>query len=460
MTPEQIELWRRRIRDFTLGNYQYEMGAALERTGEAANALPFYQRALEHCSDDPAVHFRLVALLERIGRSSEAAAAHAKALSKDPNYELKARCAIAVEAIKSDDIARADMILAPTLEASPVNGAVRVLAQILTALSNGGVAESKWDVELLDEWSIPMIQEAFEAAFLKLYKPTAPGNALALLEHGAALCADDARLPRILGDARQAAGDAAGAAKAYARCVKLEPGRADDLTKYGFMLQSAGDIAGSLVALEKAIALPAGPRMHGVYTFFSNSLFAQLRMKDAEALLRSAPPDLMGTADHLTQIGKALSAQERVAEAVTCLQAALDATPTAFWSAAQLSMALLKAGNSATALDRARSAGRLAGARWAVTFEGLALQQMGRIDEALDIQRQAVAAAPDNSWALTNLGLALKATGRDVEALDAHRTAAAIPIANLWLPFEAKLRPTWAQESLRDAYQVLGIASS
>jgi tetratricopeptide (TPR) repeat protein len=184
-------------------------------------------------------------------------------------------------------------------------------------------------------------------------------------------------------------------------------------------------------------------------------------MTDAEALLRSAPAELMETEDHLTQLGKALSAQDRVAEAVACLQAALKTSPTAsFWSVVQLSMALLKTGNPEDALDRARSATRLAGAQWATTFEGLALQQIGRIDEALDIQREAVAAAPDNSWTLTNLGLVLKAIGRDAEALEAHRAAAAIPVANLWLPFEAKLRPGWAQEILRDAYRILGIQPS
>lgn len=91
---------------------------------------------------------------------------------------------------------------------------------------------------------------------------------------------------------------------------------------------------------------------------------------------------------------------------------------------------------------------------FAVTNLGLALQGLGRLNEAVASHHAALRLKPDNPWALTNLALALTAAGDEAGAREAHRKAADKGRVNLL--YEAAQRP-WAADGLIRLYEDMGI---
>lgn len=451
LTPEQVEQWRRNIRDATLANYQYEMGVATERSGETDAALAYYERVLKILPKHPETHVRLAALLDRLGRGDDAAAARRRALAAEPEFELKGCCAIAAAALAQGDMDVAEPMLERAREIAPGHAAVSALTSLSSKAGFGSDAQ-----EPLPDWAQDIVRDACEAVLGRTSLAAGPAAVLALAERGATWFADSPHIWRHLGEARLAVGDQAGAIAAYERCAAAAPDDAGNLTRYGFLLQLAGDIAGSADVLQRALAAPGGPSVFGLYTHLSNALFGLLKLREVDALLRGAPEDVRNTPELSGLRGILALVQGEAKNAVALLRSALNGIPGNVWIMTQLSLALLKAGDPDAAIAMARMATRQAGEPAGTsTFEGLGLQALGRFDEALQIHQRAVAAQPRNGWALTDLGLALQALGRTDEALEAHRSAIAVTCGD-WLPFLALKRPPWAQERLKWAYRELG----
>lgn len=457
LNAEMVDAWRQRIRVHTLAAYQYEMGVAIERTGDVATAEGFYRRAIEIRPDYLEAHFRLWSMLDRL-EQPQAEAVRRQACAVDPDFASKGCCLAAAALIATGQGRGADELVEQALRLAPQDGAVRAIAGILAVLEPDGPVSGTdgWRVADIGAWALDAVRDACAGAVLAM-EAAPPAQILRLSEQAEALCSEDSRILRILGDARYAAGDLDGAVALLGQAASVAPEQTSILARYGFLLQVRGDVAGSLAVLEKAMALPGGAQMDGIYSHYSNALFAAMRLEDAEVLLRSASAERK-TAELRNQLGIALLALDRLDEAATSLRLAMSDRSAAFWSAANLSLVMLKTGNVEAALDAARQATSLSGSAdsWLVTYEGLALQQAGRLEEALDLQRKAVARLPESGWVLTNLALALQGMGKTEEALEAHRQA--IAVHGVWLPFQARQRPAWAQSMLRDAYRSLGSA--
>ncbi|WP_455176099.1 hypothetical protein [Azospirillum largimobile] len=457
---EQIDAWRHRIRTHTLASYQYEMGVAIERTGDAAVAEGFYRRAIEIRPDYLEAHFCLWSMLDRLGHP-QAGAVRQQACAADPDFAVKGCCLSAAALIASGQPGEAAGLVGQALRMAPENGAVRALAGILAVLDPEGAgsaaaADTGWRVADIGGWALEAVRDACTGAIIAMEATAPPARILELSGQAEALCPEDGRILRILGDARYAAGDPGDAVRLMARAVASMPGQAAPLVRYGFLLQVQGDLTASLDVLENAMALPGASQVDGIYTHYTNALCAALRLEDAEAVLKSAPEDKRKSVELSSQLGIVLAAQDRLDEAASSLRIAMADRSSAAWGAANLSLVLLKAGDGEAALGTAREAVHLSGSAdsWMVTYEGLALQQVGRFDEALEAQRKAVASLPENGWVLTNLALALQGAGKSEDALAAHRQA--IAQHGVWLPFQARQRPAWAQSMLRDAYRSLG----
>lgn len=449
----QIELWRRSIRDTTLANYQYEMGVATDRAGETAAAVAFYERALGILPVYPEAHFRLTALLDRLERRGEAEAARRRAQASDPDFAVKGCCAILAAAIIRGDVDKDDTAFAWARTAAPDHPALRALLDVSALEKGGGMGSDT--AEPLPEWARDAVRDAVEATQARV---TGTG-ALMLAERGAAWFPNSPRIWQALGEARFAAHDLAGAIAAYAQCTATAPEDAAYLARHGLLLQQAGDVAGSIALLERALALPGGPQVSGIHIYLSDALFGLLRFDEAEAHLNGILEPLRSKPDLLAQCGVLALARGDAAAAVGRFRAALAAAPRNVWMMTRLSLALLKSGDADGALAMAQAAATQSGLLpGASTFVGLALQGLGRLEEALAVHRKAVEAQPRNGWALTDLGLALQALRRDAEATAAHRSAIAATIGNR-LPFQALLRPVWAQQRLDVAYKALGVVS-
>ncbi|CAO3363309.1 hypothetical protein [Azospirillum melinis] len=84
-----VEAWRINIRVQTFANYHYQMGLALERTGDLPSAHASYRAALTVDPRHAAAAMRLIAALDRSGQQAEAAELHARSLALNPAYEVE-----------------------------------------------------------------------------------------------------------------------------------------------------------------------------------------------------------------------------------------------------------------------------------------------------------------------------------------------------------------------------------
>ena len=83
-----IDRWRQAIRSETFAHYQYQMGIALARTGQAEAAIASFKRALEQRPDHAGARLRLIGLLESIsGGATQAQMLRADGLRLYPHFQ-------------------------------------------------------------------------------------------------------------------------------------------------------------------------------------------------------------------------------------------------------------------------------------------------------------------------------------------------------------------------------------
>lgn len=111
LNAEQIDVWRRNIRDATNANYYLSMGVAIHHQGAPGQALPFLRQGLACpvCRDEMEV--ALADALSAAGDPAEADRVLAAARERDPAAELKGRMAL-LQIYKATTVVKPDSVLA------------------------------------------------------------------------------------------------------------------------------------------------------------------------------------------------------------------------------------------------------------------------------------------------------------------------------------------------------------
>jgi tetratricopeptide (TPR) repeat protein len=187
-------------------------------------------------------------------------------------------------------------------------------------------------------------------------------------------------------------GDLAEAAKLAREAMRQAPGDAAIANTLGNILYAGDDVAGAEAAYRQAAALePAYAEAH-----YNHGLMLDELGRTAEALAaQRRAAALRPYPEALTQIGVALAAEDRHAEALSCFADALKLKPDYFDG-------LYYQGISLTALQRHEDAERALRAALrqkpqsheALHALGAALNYLNREAEALSVYEQAIAAAP------------------------------------------------------------------
>lgn len=123
-TPEQIDKWRRNIRESTLGNYHYQMGATLEHAGQREQALSMYDRAVQNAPREARAWLGIIRLLTETGRSPEADAARASARAIDPNFAANGLAALVSQILERDGLKAASQALHDAISQGASNNAI------------------------------------------------------------------------------------------------------------------------------------------------------------------------------------------------------------------------------------------------------------------------------------------------------------------------------------------------
>lgn len=140
MSLEDIEAWRRRIREYTFGNYHLKMGQAFLQQGEIATAAAAFQRAIEA---DPQLVEAVMLLedaLSTLGQPEAAAAATAQLRHVTPNYRTLAVQRLAAEFIENGDYASARSLLDKALATGVAPDDVALEQGVIAVRQNDPVA--------------------------------------------------------------------------------------------------------------------------------------------------------------------------------------------------------------------------------------------------------------------------------------------------------------------------------
>ena len=260
-----------------------------------------------------------------------------------------------------------------------------------------------------------------------------------------------------LGQTRLATGQVAEAEAAFRRALSTDPGNAGALVGLGRSREAAGDAAGAEEAFERAVALH--PYDFEPYNQLGGFLFAAGRYADAAAVFRSLTELAPDSYRAFSNLGGALSMSCDFAGANTAYRRALQLDPAHVTAMTNLGMNELWTGHAARAvatLERAadalpgdyrnwgnlgdayRAAGRAADARRAYeraielgraelrldagdpaahAFLATSLARTGRLTEAEEPMRRALAAAGGDPRVLLDAAAVAALGGRRDEAV-------------------------------------------
>lgn len=363
LTDEQIELWRRRIREDVSSNYHFEMGTALAAQGEIQPAVDHFQRALAARPDFPLAFRTLQLLLLQAQRPEEAEAVRQAALRANPDHEAASRLAEIERLEGRDDLDAANRLVAELLEIAP--GRVEALHWQAYLAARAGSDRLPATVAALPALDDPALRRTLADRYRWVSLPHLERRHLG-------------KVVRLLDIARFYDPEEWGWAERHAAAM-LCVGRMGEAVD---LLDALLDAASS----RKGIVPPAA-------NLLIRANLAAGRVDRAAALAEAALAGPSSTPDARSLLGLCAANQGNWQASEAILREALAAKP-----------------------DDA----------FARTNLGLALQGQGRLAEAIEAHRAALAIQRDDPWTHTNLGLALAAAGDAAGALDAHRTAIAL----------------------------------
>lgn len=371
LTEAQIAEWRRRIREETFANYNFRMGEALARTGDAPGAIAQLKRALEIRPDYPEAHRTLRRTLLEAGRGAEADEAHRTALAVRPDYEVEALIEAAWDQLSEGRPAAAEPLLREAAALAPNHPRIR-LGLCVLSVHQGRPLEAMAELR-----AVP------------------PGVI------GADLAAFMANVFNIAGS------------------LDMTDGRPDAAALW----------------YEHILALPPGtPTQERAAGKLANIRMLQGRLGDAEVMARQAIERSPRQIDAHVSLGCTLLLQRRWEEAADAFRTVADIAPDYPVAPAYLGLARHAQGrlDEATALYRkALSMDRTSSQ--SIDFVGLAAHARGEYGAAEAAYRHALCVLPDNASFLLHLGHLCWETGRRPEAETCMRRAHRLQASLLWI---------------------------
>lgn len=431
-----IQAWRNRIRTETFSNYQYQMGLALLRCGDAANALAAFNRAISIQPDLVYAYLdRIVALhrlnqdmgasLEAISKNTDlvACAAAAVVLGQLNGRYGKEECAI-IFPILAPLLPNATNILDNIISDSPDIIAWEYVISILEILEDQGRT-----VKLrLSEIYMDFVRTVDDEADLSRVSELAIRAA-----QFRPLFADEAvkeifrRRQKLRIGTRTVVGGngdlvTSGVDAVLCRAAKLPLHDPETLYQLGLTMLLQGLWGDGQVSFKRCLDL------------VEDHVGALSYLALVEFVMGN-PDSSLGVFDRLSSIGPKTSSPWVLA-----------------WARSFGGLVLQAEGQLEKAVERYRSALELgAEYAWAYSNLGLGLLAAGQLDEAEAVQRKALKLEP-NYWQFSNLALVLEAQGRHQDALDLHRKS--LEFDPEWARFRCLVRP-WAAETLFQAYREL-----
>ncbi len=217
------------------------------------------------------------------------------------------------------------------------------------------------------------------------------------------------------------AGRLAEADAAYAAVLRLEPGHAQALRLRGILARERGDTALSLKLLRRATEVaPDDPEPAAE---LGVSYLAAGYLQLAEAALRRAVARGPQSVKALANLGALLQHRGHVAEAIDCHRRALALEPADVEIRCNLVNTLAEAGREDEALAECEAALAAAPDQPALlATRGAVLVGLGRHAEAVPVLESALAAGPDD-MALINLALARQQLGEVEEGIQVLEAA-------------------------------------
>lgn len=354
LSSEQIEHWRKRIREDVSSNYHFEMGIALAACGQDDTAIGHFRRAIESRMDFPLASKELHELLIRNRQSAEAEAVRSAALKVNPHYELTAHLAAITFRESRGDLAVAKSAAEAALALAPGLPAALHWQAYLAFVEGGPLPDVMAMPELGDTVqrdsladryrvrAIPFLSEqrfGVAAAILDIarcYQADAPEwnarHAVALLCLGRAAEAVEL-LEQVLGRSGAQEPDLDLLVRANIAAGRLE--RATDLAEAGMQRVPPDPSALSLLGL---CAANRGD------------------WRKCEKIQREAVATHPGDPFAFSNLGLALQGLGRIGEAIEMHRAALAIRQDDQWTLTNLGLALLAANERKAAMQAHRRA--------------------------------------------------------------------------------------------------------
>lgn len=431
-----IQAWRNRIRTETFSNYQYQMGLALLRCGDAANALAAFNRAISIQPDLVSAYLDRIFALHRLNQDMGATL---EAISE--NTDLVA-CAAAVAVLGlfngrygKEDCAIIFPILAPLLPE-----AADIFDHIISESSDQNLWEYAIDI-------LKIVENKGQTVKFRLSE---------LYMDFVTTVDDEVDLSKV--------------SELAIRAAQFRPLFADEAVKEIFRRRQRlrigtrtavggnGDVVASRVdaVLCKAAKLP----LHDPETLYQLGLTMLLQglWSDAQVSFRHCldlAGDHVGALSYLALVEFVmgnLDSSLGVFDRLSSIGPTTSSPWVLAWARSFGGLVLQAAGKLEKAVERYRSALDLgAEYAWAYSNLGLGLLAAGQLDEAEAVQRKALK-LEENYWQFSNLALVLEAQGRHQDALDLHRRS--LEFDPEWARFRCLVRP-WAAETLFQAYREL-----
>lgn len=227
--------------------------------------------------------------------------------------------------------------------------------------------------------------------------------------------APDRARPRLnLGNAYFQRSRYAASERCYRQAIYRDSTWADPWTQTARARVAAGDVAGAVAPFERSLALGANP---WVCFALAGCHAEQGQLDKALVLCRTALAMEPGLTDARVRIAMIHTAQGNGEEAEAVLQDAVGRDPKSVWAQYELGNVYLKRGRAVEALERYHAA-LAAGEGFANLFAnmGVALQMLGRGDEARSAFKRSFESSVETWQAWQALGLVADSMGQFVLA--------------------------------------------
>lgn len=401
---------------------EQEFGALLVAAGDPRRALPHLERG-DALAPGPDSAFRLGLARDRLGDDAGAERDLRRALALRPSHAA-ARVALGALLQRRGDAAGAIALLEPAARTGANEDRARALVALGRAYLAAGRrpdAERSFDEAILFAPARVEVRTGIARAWLASDAPADVTRALAVVERAAEMAPDVPRVHALLGRARERAGDAAGAADAYHRALRLYPSYRYARRRVLRVALQLRDLARARQHAERLAAdAPADPEHHFLVALVADR---DGRDEDARRAYRKAIEVAKGDyPEAYLNLGVLEKGAGNPAAARAAYEQAIALRPG--YAAAWQNLAKLhEAAGDLAAAEAAYGKVLELEPRHASAWlaRGQLRSQAGRIEEAIQDLRAAAAARKGYDAAELSLGVAYRRAGRLGDAIETYR---------------------------------------